>query len=55
VAIARCYYHKPMFAVFDECTSGVSVDVEPKVYDYASKLGITMITCAHRPGLKKYH
>lgn len=32
VAIARCYYHKPQFAVFDECTSGVSIDVEPKVY-----------------------
>lgn len=26
------------------------------MYQYAKeKLGITMITCSHRPGLKKYH
>jgi len=47
VAIARCYYHKPQFAVFDECTSGVSIDVEPKVYQTAKELGITLLTCAH--------
>lgn len=42
--------------MFDECTSGVSIDIEPKVYQYAKEqLGITMLTCSHRPGLKKYH
>lgn len=34
----------------------MSIDIEPKVYQYAKEqLGITMITCSHRPGLKKYH
>ncbi len=54
VAIARCFYHQPKFAVLDECTSGVSVDVEPKIYSTAKELGITLITCSHRPNLKKY-
>lgn len=42
--MARLFYTKPRYAVLDECTSAVSVDVEKRLYEQAAKLGITCIT-----------
>merc|ERR1711976_533071 len=55
VAMARVFYHKPRFAILDECTSAVSVEVEDAIYQTAKDLGITIFTVSHRAALKRHH
>ncbi|CAM6031838.1 unnamed protein product, partial [Sphagnum compactum] len=55
VAMARLFYHNPQFAILDECTSAVSVDVEGEMYQYCRKVGITLFTVSHRKSLWKHH
>ncbi|KAI1341723.1 ABC transporter transmembrane region 2-domain-containing protein [Xylariaceae sp. FL0016] len=55
VAMARLFYHKPRYAILDECTSSVTLDTEKVMYDNAKALGITLMTVSHRRSLWKYH
>ncbi|XP_043796452.1 ATP-binding cassette sub-family D member 3 [Apis laboriosa] len=55
IAMARLFYHKPQFAILDECTSAVSVDVEDSMYLYCKQTNITLFTVSHRQSLWKHH
>ncbi|CCH46603.1 ATP-binding cassette sub-family D member 2 [Wickerhamomyces ciferrii] len=55
LAMARLYYHKPKFAVLDECTSAVSPKMEQLMYSHAQSLGISILSVAHRSSLWHFH
>ncbi|RJE22412.1 ABC fatty acid transporter [Aspergillus sclerotialis] len=55
IAMARLFYHRPKFAILDECTSSVTLEIERVMYETAKKLGITLMTVSHRRSLWKYH
>lgn len=55
VAMARLFYHAPKYAILDECTSSVTLEIEKAMYEHAKALGVTLMTVSHRRSLWKYH
>ncbi|EPE30591.1 P-loop containing nucleoside triphosphate hydrolase [Glarea lozoyensis ATCC 20868] len=55
VAMARLFYNRPKYAILDECTSSVTLEMEKIMYDHAKALNITLMTVSHRRSLWKYH
>jgi ABC-type uncharacterized transport system fused permease/ATPase subunit len=55
LAMARLFFHKPKFAILDECTSAVSTTMEVLLYQECRRLGIAYITICHRPALRAWH
>ncbi|CAG2123149.1 unnamed protein product, partial [Medioppia subpectinata] len=57
IALARLLYHKPLFAILDECTSAVSIDVEQSIYEYlTNSVQCSLLSVTHRvKQLQQYH
>ena len=55
LGMARLFYHRPRFAILDECTSGVTTDMEQRFCDIVQAMGCTCITISHRPALAAFH
>lgn len=55
LGLARVMYHKPKFAILDECSSAINVEAEQFIFSNLLKLGLGLITISHRHTLFKFH
>ena len=55
LALSRVLFHRPSFAVLDECTSMVAADVEERLYHTVVSAQITPITMSQRLFLPELH
>eukprot|EP00041_Stephanoeca_diplocostata_P005046 m.55299 g.55299 ORF g.55299 m.55299 type:complete len:1330 (+) comp15539_c0_seq7:165-4154(+) len=55
IGLARLLFHKPAFAVLDECTDAVSVDAEKQLYESLHNNAVTCITISKRLALEEFH
>lgn len=55
LAFARLFYHRPSFVVLDECTNGISPDVEHDLYDRCLKFNLAVFSISHKIELKLFH
>jgi len=55
IGMARLLFHRPQFAILDECSSAVDTALEKKFFRQCIALGINFISVAHRESCHKYH
>uniref|UniRef100_A0A0E0CDD5 ABC transporter domain-containing protein n=1 Tax=Oryza meridionalis TaxID=40149 RepID=A0A0E0CDD5_9ORYZ len=55
LGMARLFYHRPKFAILDECTSAVTTDMEERFCKRVRAMGTSCITISHRPALVAFH
>jgi ATP-binding cassette, subfamily D (ALD), member 3 len=55
LGFSRLLFNRPDYAILDECTSAISLDVEAIMYTSAKARGITLISVSHRPSLWRFH
>jgi len=55
LAFARLFFHEPRFVVLDECTNGISPDVEMDLYNRCTKLNLAVFSISHKIELKEFH
>ncbi|KAL2620730.1 hypothetical protein R1flu_000935 [Riccia fluitans] len=55
LGMARLFYHKPAYAILDECTSAVTTDMEERFCAEVRAMGTSCVTISHRPALVAFH
>jgi ATP-binding cassette subfamily D (ALD) long-chain fatty acid import protein len=55
LGIARVMYHRPKYAILDECSSAINVEAEQEIFGHLLELGMGLITISHRHTLFKFH
>jgi len=55
MAFARLLYHRPLYAILDECTNNIAPDAEIRLYNKCRELGITVFSISHKLELKNFH
>lgn len=55
LGFSRLLFHKPDYAILDEASSAVSIDIEQLLYQAVKDCGTTLISVSHRPSLWNFH
>eukprot|EP01090_Pellita_catalonica_P001666 TRINITY_DN11425_c0_g1_i2.p1 TRINITY_DN11425_c0_g1~~TRINITY_DN11425_c0_g1_i2.p1 ORF type:complete len:586 (+),score=88.14 TRINITY_DN11425_c0_g1_i2:331-2088(+) len=48
ISMVRLAFHRPVFALLDECTSAVDIQKDSLVFQICLELGITMLSISHK-------
>jgi len=55
IAFARLLYHRPTYAILDECTNGIAPAIEKDLYERCRSLGMAVFSISHKNELKALH
>ncbi|GIQ81782.1 hypothetical protein KIPB_002797, partial [Kipferlia bialata] len=55
LGLARLLFHSPAFAVMDESTAALPIDIEASILSECVSRGITLLSVAHRQTVYRHH